>query len=85
MIESFGDLLARWTAAELSADLGISQPTAASMKWRESVAPSHWPLLVHAAERRGIAIDEAMLARFWRTRKFNGAKRKLSGSKEAAE
>lgn len=72
----FRDLLSRWTIAELAADLTLNLNTAAAMKQRASVAPSHWALLIEAARRKGLTIDEAMLARFWRESKAQKRQRR---------
>lgn len=69
MVKSFADLLSHWTAAELSAELGVNYNTAAAMKRRGSIAPSHWSQLIIAARGKSLTLDDAMLARFWRERK----------------
>ena len=68
-MQRFEDLLAHWSATELSDDLGIGKHTAASIKRRGSVSPEHWPALIQAAENKGITLDEATLLRLWLIRK----------------
>lgn len=73
-MHGFYDLLEHWTATELSDDLGVTFRTGWSIKRRGSVSLEHWPRLIEAAKRKGIALDEAMLAEFWRASRKRAAK-----------
>jgi hypothetical protein len=53
---TFRDIIAQWPSlGDFAADLGVSYNTAKQMRFRNSIAPFHWPALVEAAERRGIS------------------------------
>jgi hypothetical protein len=56
-IETFDDLLSRWTTLELSAALGVPYVTARKMRERKSVAVPHWAALLAAAAERGIFLS----------------------------
>ena len=56
-IETFDDLLSRWTNGELSAALGVKYVTARKMRERKSVAVPHWSALVAAAAERGVILS----------------------------
>jgi hypothetical protein len=54
--DSFAALMERWPSqAALAADVGETPNLIRSWKFRNSIPPTHWRLLVEAAERRGIA------------------------------
>jgi hypothetical protein len=68
-MDSFDDLLAHWTPAELSEDLCVPYHTAASMKRRGWVAATHWAALMQSARKKSLPVAEEMLIRFGDKRK----------------
>jgi len=53
---SISDLISRWpTIGEYAAAVGCGYEAARKMRDRESIAPEHWPAVVAAAARCGVA------------------------------
>lgn len=53
---SVSALIALWpTIAEFASDVGCGYEAARQMRRRESIAPDHWPSVIAAADRKGIA------------------------------
>lgn len=53
-MKNFSDVINRWPSlTAFAADIRVGYVTAQVMRYRNSIAPSHWLDVVRAAERRG--------------------------------
>lgn len=53
-MKTFTDVINLWPSlSEFADDIGVKYVTAQVMRYRGSIAPTHWSLVAEAAKRRG--------------------------------